>query len=416
MDHGIISEQILHKACIQIFGEDLVFISPEMKTDAGKMLELTDVLIILDKYLITIQSKSLALTSSEIDDIKFGRIVKRYDHAKGQIKRTLSAFERKNPVTLKTCFGKNLFLPWENIKEIISVITLNINDEEYSDAEYRFQFPLKIENDTNTVVHTFMLRDFYNLITELTTGGDFLGYLKEREYLSSKTLQNYTNELDIIALYVSQYDFIEKAHENQYDTIIISPGLWESYREEHKEKIKERDKKKFAFSVRELFIKELRTSIDYTIEIAGIDLNLMTKQYFHLIGIFALMSRVESVCITELFMKKLESTKTEMFRYFIFPKNECAILFLILNEPNRELRKEKLIAFTGHAAKYLTTNPKFNRLQEIIGIATEGQQLQGRSLDILNAPLEEALKLVDHNIDFELFRDVDSGRVDEWNM
>jgi len=416
VDHGKLSEDILYKSCVRIFGEDLVFLSPNVESEAGKKLELTDVLIILDKYLITIQSKSLALNTSEIDDIKIGRIVNKYEDAKRQINRTLNAYTRKQKVILKTCFGKELQLPWSNIKEIVSIITINLNDEEYFDSEQRFQFPLKVEKHKNVDVHTFILRDFYNIISEFNTGADFHRYLNERKFLSTKIIQNYTNELDIVALYVSQYEFLKEVHEKNIDMIQIAPGIWENYRSKNKNDIEKRDKKKYAISIIDIIVKELRTSIDYTIESTGINIEDMTKRYFHLIGAFSMVSRVEAVYITEVFISKLDSTIKEFFRYFIFPNKEYAFFFLIVNEPNRTIRQQKLLAFVGQAAKYVSMHKKYNTISEIIGIATEGKKLPGRSIDIVDISISEALTYVDPKVDIEFFRDVDRGRVDEWTM
>lgn len=416
MDHGHLSEKILYDACVNIFGEDLVFLSPNVISETGKTTELTDILVLIDKYLITIQSKSLQLSIEEIDDIKMGRIVNKYEDAKRQVNRTINSFERKMKVVLHTNFDKDLILPWENVETLIPIITINISDDQYLDPEFRFQFPLKIENHRGFDTHTFMLRDFYNLITEFNTAADFLRYLEERKYLSNLTLHGYTNELDLVAIFVSQYHFLEKAHAGNFDMIAIEPGIWESYKGTNKEEIAKRNKKKFAFSIVDATIKELRSAIDYTMEISNISIEKMTQQYFHLIGIFALLSRVEVVHISETFKEKLESTRQQMFRYFIFPKNTFAIFFLIVNERDREIRKQKLIAFVGHAAKYLSKHKEITSVKEIIGIATEGMQLPGRSLDIINAPIEEALNFVDPNDNIELFRDVRKNGVDEWKM
>ena len=307
MEHGYTSEKILYNACKSIFGEDLVFLSPNVISETGKKEELTDVLVILDKYLITIQSKSLNLTSEEIDDIKFGRVTKKYEEAKRQINRTINAFSRKMLVPLNTVYGKELYLPWENIEIIIPIITINLIDNEYNDPEYRFQFPIKIEKYKNLDMHTFMLHDFFIMISELNTGGDFINYINERQLLSSLVLQNYTNELDILAIFISQYGLIEDLHNKKYDSLIIQPGMWEEYRTRHHDKIKKRDKKKFSINVIDITIKELRSSIDYTIENAGIDIKTMTSKYFHLIGIFSLLTCVEAIQITEKFIEKIES-------------------------------------------------------------------------------------------------------------
>jgi len=416
MEHGKISESILEAACLNIFGEDFVFKSPDLVSETGKKQELTDMLVVLGKYLITIQSKSIALNTSELDDIKYGRVVNKYEDGKRQINRTLNAFNRKGKVVLKTCFNKHLILPWENIQEIIGIITLNIDDPEYLESEKRFQFPLKVIKHKNITLHTFILRDFYTLINELTTGGDFINYLHERSYLSTKTLHNYTNELDIVAIFVSQYNMIETIHENEFDTIIIEPGIWEEYLKKNKEIIKQRNQKKFQISIIDLIIKEMRLSIDYTMEQQGIDVYETTKRYFFIIGHFGLLSRVQSYFISEKFREKLLTTDTVFLRYFIFPYNDIAIFFLICNETDREVRNNMLIGFTGHVAKYITTNYEHSKLKNILSIVTEGKQLNGRSIDIIYTSTKDALNFVKHDTSIELFRNVDFGSVDEWTM
>ncbi len=416
MTHGKISESILEKACFNIFGEDFTFKSPNVINASGKCEELTDVLIILGKYLITIQSKSIALTTQELNEIKYGRIVKKYDEAKRQINRTINAYNRKEKVLLNTCFNKELVLPWENINEIIGIITINIDDLEYTDCEYRFQFPLKVEKHKNITLHTFILRDFFTLIQELTTGGDFINYLLERYYLSTKILQNYTNELDIVALFASQYHVIEEIRQNKYDKIVIEPGIWENYLNTHKDKIIERNNKKFKITIIDLIIQELRSSIDYTMKEENLSIEEMIKRYFFLIGIFGLLNSIEVYQINEIFRDKLLSSDKKFFRYFIFPTADTALFFFISNEEDREKRKSSLLGFTGQVAKYISSNPEFHRLKYILSTATEGKKVDGRSIDFVYTQTNEALSFVNSNEDIKLFEKKDYGRVDQWTM
>jgi hypothetical protein len=254
------------------------------------------------------------------------------------------------------------------------------------------------------------------MISELNTGGDFINYIKERQFLSSLVIQNYTNELDILAIFISQYGIIEDLHNGKYDTLMIQTGTWEEYRIRNRDKIQKRDKKKFAINVIDITIKELRSLIDYTIENSGIDIKTITSKYFHLLGILSLLTCVEAIQITEKFVEKLESSKREFIRYFMYPKRECGILFLIINEPNREKRKNGLLATVGKAAQHIKdTMPDYD-MKEIIGIATEGKQLPGRSLDIVNMPMEDALSLIDPSDKTVLFKNTPKKRIDEWTM
>ena len=416
MEHGKVAENILAFSCKNIFGREIVFESPNVISAVGKTTEMTDVLILLDDTLITIQSKSLQLSIDEIDDIKLNRIVNKYEDAKRQINRTINARNNKQKVELKTDFKKTLNLPWENIKYIICIIVINIEDNFYTDSEIRFQFPIKYEKHKDYDLHTFILRDFYNIIMDINSGGDFLAYLRERKYLSNKTFQNYTNEMDILALFLTQYEFIEKVHKTEPDIVFLPVGLYEEFVSKNKELIEKRNNKKFALSVVDLITDELKLSFEYTMDLSKVDITQMTSMYFKILGKYSKLLRVHKVAITEKFIEKINSSQIEDLRYFMIPINNIGFLFLISNDRDREIRKSKLQVFTAYLAKYLSTEHQELNINEILAIATEGKKVPGRSIDIILSSSDDALTMVSEFKDISLFNFNNVGRIDEWSM
>lgn len=416
MEHGLYSEAQVEASCMNIFGEDFVFRSPNIISETGKKTEMTDVLVILGKYLITIQSKSISLNTRELDDVKFGRVVKRYEDAKRQINRTLNAFQRKVSVELKTRFGLNLNLPWNNIEEIIGIITINIDDPEYYNTDKRFQFPLKVETHKNITLHTFILNDFNVMVGELTTGGDFIRYLNTRKSLSKIILENFTNELDLVAMFAVRYDVIQDVIAGEIDRLVINPGIWEYYIQKFKDEIIKKNNKKFQVTIFDVIIHELRKSIEYSVDMYGYNIDEMTEFYFKILGLFGLLSRVECYSISEIFREKLELSKTSDVKYFMYPSENTIFLFIISNLEDREKRRNQLYFFTGNASHHIKNNERFRNIDHILSIITDGKKLESRSLDINYGTIDDATEMIDKNDYVELFKMNDLGEVNEWDM
>jgi len=416
MDHGHKTEETLEKICKHLFGSVFVYQSPMIDKESGKKVEMTDVLILSGDVLITIQSKSIDLEATTLSEIQEARIINRYEKAKKQINRTLNAASREQSVTLTTLGGFDFQLPWSMIKRKIGIITINLNDEAYSDPEYRYQIPLRYENHKSIDLHSFILRDLFVMLSEFNTVGDFISYLDERKFLLPKMIQEYTNDLDLVAVLKSNYEFVEKIKRESYDKIMIPPGTWEGYREELKEQIKKRDRKIFSPTIIDLLINEFSSNIDYIVEQNSDHQEEAIMQALKITGFLGQITRIVRVAIQERFHEKYLSTETENFRYFSLRFKNSAIFLLIVNEPNRNVRQDKLYAMTCALAVDFQKNPYFDGVEEIYSFSTNGRKLPGRSFDSIVLPISTCLESAKGEKFPQLFQFRDEGRIDEWTL
>ncbi|TGK38478.1 hypothetical protein EHQ13_16370 [Leptospira gomenensis] len=398
----------------RIVGEDFVFQSPTLMEESGKKIELTDFLVLLDDILITIQSKSIDIDIDDINLIKLGRIFKKYENAKSQLNRTVNSSNRKEKVILNAKhLEEHIELPWVNFRTKISIITLNIPDNLYENPEFRFQFT-KFEIYKGMALHIFILQDLQKVCDEMKTGGDLLHYLENREIvLKAVSMQHFVNELDIMAVYKTKYDAIEKIRKGEIDELIIEPGLWEFYVKEHAARIIERDKLLAECFLIDILIKENRNSISYSIEKYGYTKNEMIQSYMRIIGILNSLTAIERYNVEMILKEKLTSTDIYPMRYFIFPFRKKAIFFLITNETDRERRTSQLQGLSEQAALHLSKG--IFATETFLGVATEGRKAPGRSFDsILFNPMD----IIDEIKEFDgiLFENRNLGKVDEWTL
>ncbi|PJZ28305.1 hypothetical protein [Leptospira kmetyi] len=414
MSHGKESETDLLILLNNMIGEDFVFQSPILMEESGKKIELTDFLILLDDILISIQSKSIEINIDDITDIKLGRIFKKYESAKSQLNRTINSARREEKVSLNANhLNDQIELPWNNFKTKIFIITLNIPDNLYEDPEFRFQF-VKFETYKEIALHTFILQDLKKISGEIKTGGDLLHYLENREVvLNAAPMHQLINELDIMALYKIKYDTIEKIKNGEINHFIITPGLWESYQKDLKEKIEERDRLLTDFNLINTLIKEKRNSISYSIEKFGYSKDQTIQNYLRIIGILSLLSSIDRYHVEKALKEKIASSNVHSRGYFIFSFRNKAILFLISNETDRERRMDQLVFFSEQGALYINkTRPE---AETFLGVATEGRNAPGRSFDSALFSIEDAIHEVEE-FDGQLFENRDFGKVDEWTI
>jgi hypothetical protein len=416
LDHGHMAEDTLEFICRQMFGDAFVYRSPILHEPSGKKVELTDILILAGKTLITIQSKSIDIEASKADEVELERIYNRYAKAKKQINRTLNAATRKENVLLETVTVVPFEVPWSMIETKIGIITINLKDQLYTDPEFRYQLPLKSETYKNIAVHGFLLRDLYVMLNEFDTLGGFIRYLNDRYFVLNYTIQEFVNDLDLLAVMKTDYDSIEEIKTGKYDMISIPPGSWEAYRAEHIEDIKRRDRKRREPTIVELMIHEFSSNLDYMLVNYPGSEERAVEGMLRIIGSLALLARTQRILIERTFQEKYLSTKEHKFRYFMFPNDEIGILFLITNETDRELRKDRLFSICCILAKSIHDKEEFSEIKTIQGIVTEGIKAPGRSFDALIADCDYLIKEVGNKEIPKLFRFRNEGPVDEWSV
>ncbi|MHA1613445.1 MAG: hypothetical protein ACTSYJ_01295 [Candidatus Thorarchaeota archaeon] len=409
MEHGLVAENALEDVCHRIFGCDYILRSPVLHEESGDK-ELTDILVLLDDIVITIQSKSMLINIDEIDDTVLGRIKRRYHKAKDQLNTTINAQMRKSEVSGCTPLDIRIKIDWEYIKYRYGMVTLHLSDKLYNDPEARFQIPYALEDHRGIVVHTFLLNDMIQMQNEIFSAGDFIRYLNIREKVWRKDgLFVLGNELDFLAAYKTQYNMIESYLNDEIQGLTILPGLWEGYISEHQDK---RDARRARFSKSlyiEHIIRQLHTAVQHGVDTKGLSYQESARGYLRIIGKFGKLTRLERTEIGVKLETKIEKTRKELYGYFVYYSKyvDIAYLFLLVNDDDREERLAFLCALGDQACRNIDC-------KEIVGIAMAGAKMKTSSIDAVLFDVE-MIRSTEPEQDIEqLFGESQHKRINEW--
>ncbi|NOR80801.1 MAG: hypothetical protein GQ529_08210 [Methyloprofundus sp.] len=407
--HGYAAEDKLESLCYGLFGKDLVLRSPVLLEESGEK-ELTDILILIDDTAIIIQSKSMKIDISDLDETKVQRIINRQKKAIKQINTTLNAERRKTNVRALTPFNVSFKLDWSRIKHKIGIITLSINDDEYHDPEFRFQYPNLSEIHKGIEIHTFLLNDLEQMVKEISTPADMMLYLSCRHECVSSNKFLISNELDFLGFYKIQYPELKSILESdEHQKACISPGYWEEYRAAHKEKIIDRSQKFSDSYFYDSILKTLVTGVNYSIEKHSYTSEESAFNYMLMIGKLSKVTRMERAAIGKKLKEKYDKTKTHQYGYFVSVslQYKIAYLFLVVNEKDRSKRVNALTNLCEEAANNLDD---FN---QIIGIAMNGAKDNESSLDTI---ILEDISGIEYENDSPLmFKEPQHSLLNEWD-
>ena len=407
--HGIKAEDAVEAICGQLFGRDFVLKSPVLFEPSGSK-ELADILVLVDDTAIIIQSKSLEIEASELDDTKFQRIRRRQSRAKQQLSTTLNAQSRNAHVRAVNSRGLSFNVDWSLIRHRIGIVTLHVSDSAYNDPEFRFQYPYLVESYKGVQVHTFLLNDLVQMASELTTPADVLEYLCVRAQCLETERFIIGNELDFLAYYKIQYPEIEKAIADPACHIWITPGFWEDYHEEHAEKLSARSERlRNSFLIDQL-IGDQRTSVAHSAEELGISEQEAALNYMAVIGKLGKLRRLERALIGDKIVEKINKTTTKKFSYFVYVSKHADIgyLFVFVNEDERERRRNFLLFLCEQACHVVPC-------RELVGVGTEGAQQQDYSTDIVVLDVEATKGETEPDPDFNLFQQMKHESMNEWD-
>ena len=407
-EHGQRVEDALETICHRLFGCDFVLRSPQLIEESGTK-ELTDILVVVDDTVIVIQSKSLAIDISDLNITKIGRIQKRQKEAKRQLNTILNAHIRGAQVRATTPIDLTFDIDWSLIKRKIGLITLHIPDDLYSDPNLRFRYPYLVEEHKGIIVHTFLVKDLSQMTCELSTPADVMLYLALREkcVLSRKFVIE--NELDFLALFKTQYPEIEKTLSEPTYHLVVKPGLWERYRTNEKNRIELRDRLILNSGVIDRLVRGLRASVEYSATFYGLTHQETALNYVRLIGKLGKLTRMERAKIGDIFMTKIEKTRSSKWGYFMYVSEiaNTAYLFLFINQDEREKRKDFLKFLCIQACHSVNCT-------ELVGIAITGAQQKDFSMDSLVWNVPEVRSETTPEKDFKMFKQPVHEKTDEW--
>lgn len=376
MTHGYRTEDLLEKICDNIFQKDFVYRSPVLVEESGEK-ELTDILVILDDTILIIQSKSIEASVDDVLAKNPGRLTKRYTKAKQQINTSLNAHKRNAKVKVISPLDFDFEIDWSTITTKIGIVCINIPDDKYEDPEFRFTFPYKYEQHRDIDVHTFLLRDLYEISKEYKTPGDFLKYLSDRKDMISSNKFILESDLDFIGFIKTNFpDYQKFLSDSNLSGIVLAPGYWEKYREEFSDEIKKRNDAFKKNQIVKLIIREFINSIEYSIKKYNHSKQLAVNAYLKITGVLGKLSEIERHSLVTIIESKRNQTKTKSIGYSILScaNNTATIIILVDNNDNREARINFLKVLAEDAVFIINT-------QTLIGFALEGYQSVNHGID-----------------------------------
>jgi len=407
--HGDDAEDILEKTCHEIFGQDLTGRSPVLHKPSGD-IELADNLIWFDRCAVVFQSKSIDMLASELDDVKAGRVVKKIEKAKQQLRRTANARRKNIPTTFINGVDIRSPIDWRRINRLVGIITINIQDLDYEDPEQRLSMPLAVDDDGDMEIHLFILRDLFHLVPEMSTPVDALHYLQDRAWAARNGFRC-GNELDFMGFLKSQYPQFEaiRSGENPLAMAVITPGYWEDFQSnEHANQARATN-----FRDSQLYdhiLDENRTSIGHMVETGQLEEVEATQGYFEVQWLLASLRRIERREVSRKMLEKYGNTAGDRpFSYFLslYPDRDFSILVFVSNEKDRQQRIAELSAYGCMACHRVKT-------KRLLAIGIQGQKLRGESFDfvIMDVGIMKATEPLDDPERW--FPTMTHSKVEEW--
>lgn len=405
-EHGTNAEDALEQICMRIFGPDLILRSPVVVESSGDK-EVADVLVAIDDVLIIIQSKSVQIDATELDEIGLNRIRKRHEKAKQQLNTALNAEARNAQVRGLTVSGVEYETDWARIKRRIGIVTLNVNDGEFNDPDRRFQFPELLAEQRGVEVHTFVLRDLWHAANELTTPGDVLLYLEARRDCLSTGRIAALNELDFLAQFKTDYPTLDAMIRGEV-ACLIAPGVWESYRANRQSEIADRNARFATSVVFDTILRRLQSAVEYSCTAHGVSARESARNYMLTIGKLSKLTRVERAKIGRMLQEKAKKTAHSKFGYFAYVSEQAktCYLFVLLNDEDREERVELLMYLAEQICHQVDT-------PQLVAMVTAGSKIEESSVDV--AVIDVAFVKQQTTLESEpMFKEMKSEVLNEW--
>ncbi len=376
---GVETEDLIESICSVMFLKDFVVRNPKFKKQSGQEKEFTDILIPFEDTIISIQAKSKVINTKKAKpEVILKRITKVIDEGIGQLRNTRLIVDAGKTLHYKNAHGIDIPLNSSVVARIHGVVIANI----YGNGD-QLNVPGGFERKHNMPIHIFSAADFDAISSEIDTIPDLIHYLDTRAALFKLGKVNPdVNELDLLTIYKTKPELVEKTVNTEGNVLIINDGIWEGYINDHEEDIMRRNKlNKLSYLV-DSTIQELVKTIDYspgTLNPAtGEPAPKSTKlEYWHTVYELSKLTRLQRRALGNKMAEKMERAATDIgIGYTLLMTNDKeAVLFMSSNKGRQErIRGLYNLASIAYVSK---------GLDKITAIATEPINDSGRSFDLV---------------------------------
>jgi hypothetical protein len=382
-DRGQEAENLVQEICHKMFLADFTVRNPKfLKGNAEK--EAADFLVPFGETLLAFQVKSKTETKSalEKDEKDFQRIENKVADGARQLNTIKTALAFGQLKTITNDAGVVLPFKGDAQTNLIGIVILELFGEEQFGEDERTAIYNGYTDEHGIPTHIFTRQVFETIASEIDTIPDFIAFLSARQlFYQKRLLLPGTSELDFLVLYKIQPDVIEKCAAGELDLVAVGDDdLWASYRNEHVEKIKNRDIRNRPSLVIDAVIAWLHSAIGYdpgTGDPSGRSQSTVgtVQKYYATIFELAAIPRLQRRMVGEKFLEKMQKAdKIGNGHAVVQIAPDTGVLVLATTRPRQErvrgLYNLAAIAYCGLG------------LKKVIAIATEPLSVRHRSYDI----------------------------------
>lgn len=415
-DHGKQLESELTGKLARLLQPDYIFANPKIRFGEGKEEELADAIIPAFETLLTFQfkSKNQEKDPDSLQQVDYGRILKKIKDAIGQAKTTVRA--HKQGLLKEFLNLRKIPVPLEgNFSQIVSIIILRLNGEERHAFYERTRFIIPYVQEDGIQHHIFMHDDFDIIIKWQDTVPDLLQYLKMRHSLLHEMRMQYPFfELDLLSCLLFSYPKVKEVLSSGATTLILETG---KYQKELRESGELLDQKEVEYGMHAYFIDYLigwiHTILDPRALKPKSDEFTSNGAYPALIQFYGAITRLERYRIGKKFSEKCVKSITSKrgFNFFLHPLNSnknWGYLFVATKIKSLEERFDILkgLAFSA----FFQTEFK-----KIIAVITDNEESKNRSFQFLIYEGIKDQKETEWQLkNMPLFKTIEEGESDVW--
>lgn len=377
-------EDLVEETCRIIYLSDFVVRNPKYKKQSGQAKEAADFLVPFDDTLLAFQVKSKKEIKSSLEKsiTDFQRINAKIEDGTNQLNTIKRALKANHILELTNAAGIKIPFDKDSYKKLIGIVIIDLIGEEKFSYDERTEILNGFICKFDIPIHIFTRDHFQKISTEINTLPDFLDYIEKRRVLYEKrSLTPFTNELDLLAIYKTSPQLIDDCLTGKCDLLVITEGIWESYKKDRKTIIDERNLANNPSYIIDYIITDLRRGIGYKPNIKFPSRRSDVKQgsieqYWQSITELSKLSRIIRRGIGQVFLEKMIKAKQDGHGHSLLKYTDDSAFFILSTNKNRQQRVNGLYNFLG--AAYCGLNVK-----KIIGVATEPIDVKKRSFDVI---------------------------------
>lgn len=222
---GTLGEDFVEWACHAPFGKDFLFRGQTYRDASNHEIELCDLLLLLDDTAVLMEVKTADRekrpnrTDEEWSDWANARLKK----ALSQIERGVNAIRSGLVKTVENERQGQVPVDAARIKHFYSIAIVD-----HPQLDKVGKGPTIDIGDVSVSVLTTTHAELSDLLTELSTPGDLIEYLRAREAFFEKNMLMGITELDLLAVYKGDPDQFRR-NVADHDDFIIGEGCWEEF-------------------------------------------------------------------------------------------------------------------------------------------------------------------------------------------